>query len=185
MQQLNTLRHQLLIAMPGLHQDWFAGSVVYLCEHGDDGAMGLVLNRVMPVTFHDICEQLEIERQPGVQPAVLCGGPVSPETGFILHREPGNWTSTLSIGQHCHLTSSKDILRAIADGTGPESFHLALGYAGWDAEQLERELRDNAWLTVEADDELLFRTPTQVLYDRALQRLGISAEFLSQEAGHA
>lgn len=185
MQQLNSLKNHFLIAMPSLNEDWFAGCVIYLCDHNDEGAMGLVLNRVMPVTFHDVCEQLDIERKPGIQPVVQCGGPVSPETGFILHREPGNWSSTLSIGQYCHLTSSKDILRAIAAGEGPESFHLALGYAGWDAEQLDSELLNNAWLTVEADEELLFYTPTQTLYDKALHRLGVSAEFLSQDAGHA
>ncbi|MAK90416.1 MAG: YqgE/AlgH family protein [Oleibacter sp.] len=185
MQQLQSLRNHLLIAMPQLEDSWFGGTVTYLCEHSEDGAMGIVLNKTMPVTFDEICEQLDIPRLPGVSPEILSGGPVSTENGFILHRQQGHWSSTLSVTEQCHLTTSKDILKAIAAGDGPRHFHLALGYAGWDADQLDEEIRDNSWLTVEATDEILFDTPIDKIYSKALAALGISAEFLSGDAGHA
>lgn len=185
MQQLNSLKNHLLIAMPALGDDWFAGSVTYLCEHNDEGAMGIVLNKPLAVTFHDICEQLEIPRMAGVDPQILSGGPVSPEAGFILHRQQGNWGSTLNITEQAHLTSSKDILKAIAGGSGPRDYRLALGYAGWDADQLDEEIRANSWLTLEASGELLFETHPEDLYNAALAKLGISPEFLSSDAGHA
>ena len=118
-------------------------------------------------------------------PPVFQGGPVSQEHGFILHKEAGSWSSSLQIASNSHLTSSKDILSAIAAGSGPKHYRLALGYAGWDAQQLDEEIRDNAWLTVEADDDLLFDTPSDELYDKALAKLGVSSEFLSTDAGHA
>jgi putative transcriptional regulator len=185
MEQIKSLKNHLLIAMPQLEDSWFAGTVTYLCEHNHDGAMGIVLNKPMPVMFRDICEQLEISRLPLIDPQIYAGGPVSPENGFILHRQQGNWGSTLNITEQSHLTSSKDILRAIAGGSGPRDYRLSLGYAGWDADQLDAELRDNSWLTVEASGELLFDTPVEDIYDAALSLLGISAEFLSSDAGHA
>lgn len=185
MQQLHSLKHQLLIAMPQMEESWFAGTVTYLCEHNSDGAMGLVLNKALPLHFSDICEQLDIPRVTGVDPVILAGGPVSLETGFILHQEQGHWRSTLNITEQSHLTSSKDIVHAIAAGSGPRHFRMALGYAGWDKQQLDEELKANAWLTVEATPELLFHTPISELYDAALAQLGISAEFLSSDAGHA
>ena len=185
MQQLNSLKHHLLIAMPQLGDDWFAGTVTYLCEHTDEGAMGIVLNKPLAVTFDEICEQLEIPRLPGIEPQILAGGPVSPEAGFILHCQQGNWGSTLNITEQTHLTSSKDILKAIAAGSGPRDYRMALGYAGWDADQLDAEIRTNSWLTLEASQDLLFGTHPEDLYNAALARLGISAEFLSSDAGHA
>jgi len=185
MEQLKSLKHHLLIAMPQLEDSWFGGTVTYLVEHNEDGAMGIVLNRKMPVTFDEICEQLDIPRLPGVSPEILSGGPVSPENGFILHRQQGHWTSTLNVTELSHLTTSKDILKAIAAGDGPKDFHLSLGYAGWDAKQLDEEIRSNSWLTVEATDEILFDTPMEDIYNKSLAALGISAEFLSGDAGHA
>lgn len=185
MEQIKSLKNHLLIAMPQMDDPWFAGSVTYLCEHNADGAMGIVLNKLMPVVFHDICEQLEIPRLPLIEPPIYAGGPVSQENGFILHRQQGNWGSTLNITERAHLTTSKDILRAIAAGDGPKDYRLALGYAGWEAEQLNDEILANSWLTVEATDALLFETPMDDIYDSALSLLGISAEFLSTDAGHA
>lgn len=185
MQELNSLKNHLLIAMPQLGDSWFAGTVTYLCEHNADGAMGLVLNKTLPVHFSDICEQLDIPRMTGIDPEIHAGGPVSPEHGFILHRQQGNWGGTLNVTEQTHLTSSKDILKAIAAGSGPRHFRLALGYAGWDAGQLEAELLTNSWLTVEATPELLFDTAPERMYHAALQRLGVSPEFLSSDAGHA
>ncbi|MAD44494.1 MAG: YqgE/AlgH family protein [Oceanospirillaceae bacterium] len=185
MEQLQSLKNHLLIAMPQLEDSWFGGTVTYLCEHNEDGAMGIVLNRHMPVTFDEICEQLDIPRLPGVTPDILAGGPVSQENGFILHRQQGNWSSTLNVTEQSHLTTSKDILQAIAAGDGPKDYHLALGYAGWDADQLDEEIRTNSWLTVEASEDILFDTPPEEIYAKALAALGISAEFLSGDAGHA
>ncbi len=185
MEHLKSLKNHLLIAMPQLEDSWFGGTVTYLCEHNDDGAMGIVLNKKMPVTFDEICEQLGIPRLPGISPEILSGGPVSPENGFILHRQQGDWGATLNVTEQAHLTSSKDILKAIAAGSGPKDFHLALGYAGWDSSQLDEEIRSNSWLTVAATEALLFDTPTEDIYTAALALLGISPEFLSGDAGHA
>lgn len=185
MQQIHNLKHHLLIAMPQLKDSWFAGSVVYLCEYSDEGAMGLILNHSLDVSFKEICEQLDLPQLPAVNPDVLAGGPVRQEHGFILHREIGSWKSTLAIDEDVQLTSSKDILQAIAIGSGPRYYRIALGYAGWDKGQLDKELQDNAWLTVAASPELLFETPAAELYTKALAKLGVSIEFLSAEAGNA
>lgn len=185
MQQASNLKHHLLIAMPSLKDSLFEGTVIYLCEHNDDGAMGLVLNRQMPVEFHDICEQLGMPYQLTTNPIVLEGGPVSPEHGFILHRQAGAWGSTYSVGSEAHLTSSKDILEAIAKGRGPQDYVIALGYAGWDKAQLEDELSSNSWLTTEANSQLLFDTPMDEIYQAALAKIGVSVEFLSSQTGRA
>lgn len=181
----DNLKHHCLIAMPSLKDSGFANTVVYLCEQNEDGAMGIVLNRKMPVDFDDICAQLKIPCLDMIDPEVLAGGPVKKENGFILHKELGLWDSTLEITDDIHLTTSKDILSAIASGTGPCHYKLALGYAGWDSEQLEQELKDNSWLVLPADEALLFDTPREQLYQTALARLGVSLEFLSAQAGRA
>lgn len=185
MLQLNNLKHHLLIAMPHLDGSWFGQTVTYICEHNEEGAMGIVLNKPLPIHFSDICDQLEIPRLSNNNPRVFAGGPVSPENGFILHKQQGHWGSTLNVTEQTHLTTSKDILNAIASDTGPQDFRLALGYAGWDSEQLTQELRDNAWLLLEADNDLLFHTEPEQLYQAALARLGISPEFLSSATGNA
>ena len=185
MKEIKSLRNHLLIAMPQLEDTWFAGTVTYMCEHNQDGAMGVVLNRPLDLDFAEVCDQLEIPRLPSVNAEILCGGPVSQENGFILHREQGNWESTLNVTEQAHLTSSKDILEAIATGAGPRHYLLGLGYAGWSAQQLDKELRENSWITLEATPELIFGTDIHDLYNIALSTLGISAEFLSSDAGHA
>jgi len=185
MLELNSLRNHLLIAMPALEGSWFGGTVIYLCEHNQEGAMGLVLNKPSGFEFSDICEQLDIEQRDHIHPLIMQGGPVSPEQGFILHQETGDWGATMHITETAHLTSSKDILRAIAQGTGPQNYVLGLGYAGWSEGQLDDELRENSWLTLEATNELLFGLDHRDIYDVALSKLGISAEFLSDEAGQA
>ena len=134
MLELNSLRNHLLIAMPGLDGSWFGGTVTYLCEHNADGAMGLVLNKPSSIEFSDICEQLDIDRRSHIAPTILQGGPVSPEQGFILHEETGDWGATMNITERTHLTSSQDILRAIALGARGtlvgRPFLYALGAAG-------------------------------------------------------
>ena len=137
MKQLSSLRNHLLIAMPSLKNSWFEGSVTYLCEHNNEGALGLILNKPSDFTFADVCEQLNIGCREHIAPIMMSGGPVNPEQGFILHREAGDWGATMNITEESHLTSSKDILTAIARGTGPQNYRLGLGYAGWSAGQLD------------------------------------------------
>lgn len=185
MQQIDNLKHHLLIAMPQLNDSWFSGTVTYLCEHNSDGAMGVVLNKPLRINFSDVCDQLEITRLPEINPTVLSGGPVNQENGFILHRDKGDWNATLAVKENIHLTSSKDILEAIAADRGPEDFRMGLGYAGWSAKQLDDELKDNAWLIAEASPELLFNTKSQNLYTAALASLGVSDAILSGDAGRA
>lgn len=185
MQQLDNLSNHLLIAMPKLNDSWFDGTVTYLCEHDSEGALGIVLNKPLSIGLKDICESLNICCRDNLDRPVIAGGPVNTDQGFILHRQTGHWDSTLSVHHEAHLTSSKDILVALADGRGPNDYRLTLGYAGWGAQQLENELKDNAWLTLEASSELLFDTPADALYQTALAKLGISPEFLSADAGHA
>ncbi|WP_221793802.1 YqgE/AlgH family protein [Oceanobacter mangrovi] len=185
MRQLSSLKNQLLIAMPQLQDSWFEGTVTYLCEHDEHGAMGLVLNKPTNIDFAQVCDQLDIFRQPQINPAMLSGGPVSSEQGFILHNQQTDYQATLTVSPIARLTSSKDILVAIGKGEGPLAYRLALGYAGWSAGQLDEEILANSWLNVEADEELLFHTPTDQLYQTALARLGVSAAMLSDQAGHA
>lgn len=183
MQHIHNLKNHFLIAMPKLEGSVFARCVIYLCEYNADGAMGLILTRPLDVAFSDICEQLELPSLPSVNPLILEGGPVSLEHGFILHREQGSWKSSLAIAEDVYLTSSGDVLEAIAVGSGPRYYRIALGYAGWSAGQLDAELRDNTWLTLEATPELVFDTPAEQLYEAALATLGVSLELLMGESG--
>ncbi|MFK4751686.1 MULTISPECIES: YqgE/AlgH family protein [Oceanospirillaceae] len=185
MKELNSLGNQLLIAMPQLQDSWFESAVIYLCEHDQDGAMGLVLNKPLDVDFAAVCEQLAITRHQDINAVMLGGGPVGTEQGFILHQQPGHWNATETISAFAHLTSSKDILTAIGQGAGPDNYRLALGYSGWGPGQLDEEILGNSWLTVEADAELLFDTPPETLYQAALNRLGVSGSALSAQIGHA
>ncbi|HBS43232.1 MAG TPA: YqgE/AlgH family protein [Oceanospirillales bacterium] len=186
MEELRNLKNHLLIAMPALEDSWFAGTVTYLCEHNADGAMGIVLSKPSPHRFSEVCEQLGIDGFPGHEPVVLQGGPVQPEQGFILHRDNGqHWGSTMAVTDEISLSSSRDILEAIASASGPDEYRFALGYAGWGADQLEHELTDNAWLTLPATPELVFGTTAETIHSEALKRFGISVANLSHEAGHA
>ena len=176
-----------LIAMPAMADPNFKGTVTYLCEHNEDGALGVVVNRPTALTMDTLFEQIEIVVSDHAlsRRKVHFGGPVSVEHGFVLHRSHGSWTSSISVSDELSLTTSKDILEAVANGSGPREWLLTLGYAGWRAGQLEREIAANAWLTVPADAELLFATPAEGLFDAAIKRLGISKFALSHVAGHA
>ena len=185
------LTNQFLIAMPGMGDDTFAGSVVYLCEHTDKGALGLVINKPTDITLKNLFERvdLSLERpELGEQP-VYFGGPVQTERGFVLHEGLGEgespYTSTLAIPGGLEMTTSRDVLEALSHGAGPKRVLITLGYSGWSAGQLEDELGRNGWLTVDAQREIIFDTPIEQRYDRALQLLGIDPRMLSQEAGHA
>src|SRR6478735_53455 len=186
---------QCLIAMPGMTDTRFSRSVVYICAHSEDGAMGIILNKPAPDTrFPDLLVQLdvipseELIRLPSQaeRMQVLRGGPVETKRGFVLHSSDFFLESaTLPIDNGICLTATLDILRAIAVGSGPENAVLALGYAGWAAGQLEAEIQSNGWLHCAADPALLFDDGIETKYHRALQKIGIDPAFLSSTAGHA
>jgi putative transcriptional regulator len=186
---------QLLVAMPGMTDDRFVRSVIYVCAHSAEGAMGIVLNRpASDLNFPDLLVQLEIvpdaeriklPQRVGRMP-VLMGGPVETSRGFVLH-SPDFYIdqSTLPIDEGICLTATVDILRAIAKGEGPQSAVLALGYAGWSAGQLESEIQANGWLNCPADPELIFHSALDLRYTMALRKIGVDPAMLSMDAGHA
>jgi putative transcriptional regulator len=190
-----SLEGQFLIAMPSLREGPFARSVVYMCAHRNDGAMGIVINqRAEEIDFGQLLAQLDIVPEteairlpPRAQTVrVLRGGPVETGRGFVLHSSDyGANDSTVKIGEHVCLTATLDILRAIAEGTGPSQAVLALGYAGWASGQLESEILANGWLTCPADAGIIFDTDFDRKYDRALAILGVDEGMLSSDAGHA
>lgn len=186
MQSVNLTRH-FLIAMPAMSDPHFAKTLTFICEHNDQGALGVIVNRPIDMTLHALLEQIEI-----AQPCDACkavpvhyGGPVQIDRGFVLHAPAGAWQSTLTVGEEIGLTTSKDILEAVARGAGPRQMLVSLGYAGWAPGQLEHELAQNAWLTVNADTRILFETPAERRYEASLKLLGIDPAMLSDDAGHA
>jgi putative transcriptional regulator len=181
------LTHHFLIAMPSMVDPNFAHTLTYVCEHNPDGALGLVVNRPIDMTLSGLFEQIEVPLadQRLRETPVMFGGPVQVDRGFVLHRPLGNWQSTLAISDELGLTTSKDILEAVGRGEGPQSMIVSLGYAGWSAGQLEQELAANAWLTVEADAEVLFGTRAEDRLPAAMRLLGIDFSQLSDGAGHA
>jgi putative transcriptional regulator len=181
------LTHHFLIAMPAMADPHFAHTLTFVCEHNEDGALGIVVNRPIEMTLSALFEQIEVELPDtalGRSP-VLYGGPVQMDRGFVLHRPLGNWQSTLAVSDDLGLTTSKDVLEALARGEGPRDVLVSLGYAGWSAGQLEQELAQNAWLTVDADAAVLFDVPPDRRLPAAMSRLGIDFSRLSECAGHA
>lgn len=193
------LTNQFLIAMPGMADDNFAGSVVYLCEHTERGALGLVINKPSDIKLGTLFEKvdLSLDRTELADQPVYIGGPVQTERGFVLHEsgeddaadveaDGAQYNSSLRIpGGGLAMTTSKDVLEAMACGAGPKRVLVTLGYAGWSAGQLEEEIARNGWITVDARPELIFETPIEQRYDRALGLLGIDAHMLSSDVGHA
>ncbi len=186
------LTNQFLIAMPGMADEQFSGTVVYLCEHSSKGALGLVINRPIDITVKSLFEKVELslERSELADQPVFFGGPVQTERGFVLHEkfaaEESPFVSTLAIpGGELEMTTSRDVLEAVASGGGPRKLLITLGYSGWSAGQLEEEIIRNGWLTVDADPSVIFDTPVEQRYERALSLLGFDPLMLSQEAGHA
>ncbi len=181
------LSGQLLVAMPGLQDPRFAKTVIYLCAHNADGAMGLVVNReIDSVSFPDLLEQLDIEPSGDVEPIrVHFGGPVESGRGFVLHSPDYVQDTTMVVDTEVALTATINILKAIADGSGPRRRLLALGYAGWGPGQLDTEIKANGWLHVAADDDLVFGANLEGKWQRAMGKLGIDPRMLSDEAGHA
>ena len=184
------LTNNFIIAMPGLTDPVFEKSVSYICQHTEQGAMGLTINRPTDITFSHFLAQLDIpltDKTLASTPIYL-GGPVETGHGFILHSndtEPHNWSQTLKINDDISLSSSKDILTAIANGEGPSHFLITLGYAGWSRDQLEHEMQQNSWLNVIADNNIIFSTPFEKRWEKAAMKLGIDINLISGDIGHA
>jgi putative transcriptional regulator len=181
------LTNQFLIAMPAMADPNFAGSVVYICEHSERGALGLVINRPTELTLARLFDKidLKLEIAPWKDEPVFFGGPVQTERGFVLHAPRGEYSSSLVVGGDIALTTSKDILEAVAGGSGPQRMLVTLGYSGWGAGQLESEISQNAWLTVQADSRVIFDAPAETRFAEALRLLGIDSLQLTGQAGHA
>jgi len=178
---------QMLIAMPQMRDTRFARSVVYLCAHTSEGAMGLIVNRLFnSLSFSELLEQLSIQaRVPCANVRIHFGGPVEAGRGFVLHSTDYLQETTLMVNDEVGLTATIDVLKALADGRGPEHYMLALGYAGWAAGQLDGEIRENAWLSVQSDSELLFDHNIDRKWERAISKIGVDFNKLSATAGHA
>ncbi len=176
-----------LIAMPSMLDPNFAGALAYICDHGEQGALGVVVNRPIELNLETLFNQigLDVDSEDLRQQAVYFGGPVQVERGFVLHRPIGDWGSTLVVNNRLGLTTSKDILEAAAHQNGPQEMLVTLGYSGWGPGQLEEEIKQNAWLTVEADPEVIFALPAKDRFAAAMHLLGIDLSMLSEEAGHA
>ena len=182
-----SLTNHLLIAMPQLSDPNFAQTVALICEHTDKGALGIVLNKPLPMKLSDVLSQMKLEPSTediGAQP-VLRGGPVHTDRGFVLHRPGGQWDHTHKVSDTIQVTTSRDVLAAMAKGEGPSDAFIALGYAGWESGQLERELKDNAWASVPVDPRVVFELPFEEHWTGAWRLLGVDVDRLSPEAGHA
>ncbi len=182
-----SLANHFLIAVPTLDDPQFARGVTLLCEHTEHGAMGLLVNRPSEYSLGEVLEQMQIATDIATISAtqVLTGGPVLPDRGFVLHDDGRDWPSTLRFGDGMGVTTSRDILEAMARGEGPTRFLVALGYASWDAGQLEHELADNSWLTVPADATVVFATPLEDRWQAAATRLGVNLGQLASYSGRA
>ena len=183
----STLANQLLIAMPSLADGHFSQTVALVCEHTERGALGIVVNKPIGMKLGDVMTQMRLQPSDiGIsEQLVLRGGPVHTDRGFVLHRPGGSWDSTHRISDNVQVTTSRDVLAAIARGEGPHGAFVALGYAGWDAGQLEREMLDNAWLSLPIDERIVFELPFEDRWQAAWQLLGVDSSRVSFTAGHA
>jgi putative transcriptional regulator len=179
--------NQLLIAMPTMADSNFAQTVTFIWEHNAEGALGIIINRPLQMRLQDVFDQLQMPTAPGVhgEQPVLQGGPVQTDRGFIIHRGGGDWEHTRQVSPSLHVTTSPDILGAMAGGNGPETALVALGYAGWGAGQLEDEIFQNAWLTAPCDERILFATPYERRWQEAARLLGVDLATISPHVGHA
>jgi len=182
-----SLTNQLLVAMPGLDDPHFSQTVTLVCEHSSRGALGIVLNKPLSMRLSEVLAQMKLasESEAVGEQTVLRGGPVHQDRGFVLHRPGGSWESTHRISDNIQVTTSRDVLAAMAKGEGPEDAFIALGYAQWEEGQLERELRENVWLTLPATDAVLFDLPYEDRWAAAWRSLGVDVNTVSPRAGHA
>lgn len=187
MTDATSLTNHFLIAMPGLQDPNFSRTVTYVCEHSAEGAMGIVINRPMEIQLGEVLAQLEIDPEASnvSNAPVYLGGPVQTDRGFVIHDGDFRFDSTLRVTDEIQVTTSRDVLEAIAKGRGPANRLIALGYAGWSSGQLEQEMIDNAWLSGPADGQILFSTPSAQRWQSAAQLLGVDLNLLSGQAGHA
>ena len=212
-QSMNSLENQLLIAMPSLGDPYFNKTVTYICEHNEEGAMGLIINLPVNITLADLLKQIEPDEGDksenlsksskitksddlnditlvtdvtnSLEQLVLSGGPIAQQRGFVLHSSQSGWNSSLVLSKELMITTSKDILMSLGTQKAPEQFIVTLGYAGWGPGQLEQELQANSWLTTPADSEILFKTPIEQRWKKATEKLGIDVAHLSTDIGHA
>ncbi|NKF50051.1 YqgE/AlgH family protein [Shewanella sp. WXL01] len=196
---MESLQDHLLIAMPSLNDTFFEKSVIYICEHDDKGAMGLVINRPVGIDVESLLEQMAMATDDEdvvavVAPStssnklaaqVVVGGPVAPERGFVLHTPKKAWSNSFQVSDYCVLTSSRDVLSSLATEDAPDNYIVALGYSGWGKDQLEQELADNTWLTIKATPELLYDLDYDSLWQKAAKQLGIDIWQLTDQVGHA
>ncbi|NVJ56359.1 MAG: YqgE/AlgH family protein [Vibrionaceae bacterium] len=185
------LTNHFLVAMPGMKDPYFHRSVIYVCEHNDEGAMGLMINAPIDITVGKMLKQVDVQPvhpqlyTESLDKPVLNGGPVSSDRGFILHHPKDHYESSIQMTDYLSVTTSKDILSVLGTEAEPNNYLVALGYSGWEAGQLESELSENSWLTIEADPDVIFNTPINERWSKAVQMLGIDASQLSCEIGHA
>jgi len=181
------LTHHFLIAMPGLDDPNFYHTVTYICSHNEEGAMGIVINKPLDLVLREVLEQMDISFKDDIanDTPIYDGGPVQSDRGFILHKYDKDWDSSMKVNDQIGIATSLDILGAIANGEGPENSFIALGYAGWAAGQLEKEMQDNIWLSGPADAHIIFDTPVEQRWNSAACLLGINIDQLSPDVGHA
>ena len=188
--ELNLSNH-FLIAMPSMLDPVFGGSVVYLCEHNAGGALGVIINKPTDMSIDMLLDRIDLTLEiapngaPVDQKPVMFGGPVQVERGFVLHTPVAPFSSMMTVSDDIVLTTSKDVLEAVAHGTGPDRILVSLGCSGWSAGQLEQEIAQNGWLTVRADPTIVFDLPIEERFDAAMRLLGIDPAMLTGEAGHA
>lgn len=187
MDSATSFRDHFIIAMPALSDPNFDHSVTYICEHNEDGAMGIIINRQMELTMGEVLEQMGVEPSRSFDSSMKIheGGPVQPEHGFVLHTPVGAWEASLQVSDDVAITTSKDILSTIAHGEGPQHYLIALGYAGWGPGQLEQEMVDNAWLSGPASKRILFELPVEERWAAAAALVGVDLNLLSSEVGHS
>ena len=192
-EKTNNLTGHFLIAMPSLNDGFFNQSVTFICEHDESGSFGIIINQESQITLQQIIKEMgnndnsngDTDCKYNKEQSIFIGGPVDQGRGFILHKPKGEWLSSLKVNDHIALTSSKDILQSIANNNGPEENIIALGYAGWAAGQLEKELASNTWLNCPADEKIIFNTPVEHRWKAAAQLIGVDLTLLSSDAGHA
>ncbi len=187
MNEATYLTNQFIIAMPNLADPNFFHTVAYLCQHNEDGALGIVINRPTDMKLGDIFKQMGIDAtsSTAADMPVFAGGPVQQERGFVVHTSGGDWQATLAVSETISLTTSRDVLEAIASGEGPEQYLIALGYAGWAAGQLEKEILDNSWLNTPSSKQVIFDTPVNLRWSAAADQIGIDIHQLTAPAGHS
>ena len=181
------LSNHFLIAMPNMEDPYFANSLTFICEHNENGALGMIINKPIDLSLKALFEQvgLDLERADFINLPVYFGGPVQMDRGFVLHQPLGSWQSSLAMNDEMGFTTSKDILTAVAAGEGPQKLLVTLGYAGWEAGQLENEISRNAWLHVAANPDIIFELPPEERLPAAMELLGIDLMSLSDQVGHA